>query len=122
MNIQPIKNEESYELTLARVGELMNAVPDTPEGDELDILVTLIEAYEEKNYPIEAPNPIEAIRFRMEQYGMSNNDLVEYIGSTGRVSEVLNYKRSLSITMIRNLNSGLKIPLESLLNEYKLRA
>jgi HTH-type transcriptional regulator/antitoxin HigA len=122
MNIQPIKNEESYELTLARVGELMNAVPDTPEGDELDILVTLIEAYEEKNHPIEAPNPIEAIRFRMEQYGMSNNDLVEYIGSTGRVSEVLNYKRSLSITMIRNLNSGLKIPLESLLNEYKLRA
>ena len=122
MNIQPIKNEESYELTLARVGELMNAVPDTPEGDELDILVTLIEAYEEKNYPIEAPDPIEAIRFRMEQYGMSNSDLVQYLGSTGRVSEVLNYKRGLSITMIRNLNSGLKIPLESLFNEYKLRA
>jgi HTH-type transcriptional regulator/antitoxin HigA len=122
MNIQPIKNEESYELTLARVGELMNAVPDTPEGDELDILVTLIEAYEEKNYPIEAPDPIEAIRFRMEQYGMSNSDLVQYLGSTGRVSEVLNYKRGLSITMIRNLNSGLQIPLESLFNEYKLRA
>ncbi len=122
MNIQPIKNEESYELTLARVGELMNAVPDTPEGDELDILVTLIEAYEEKNYPIEAPDPIEAIRFRMEQYGMSNSDLVQYLGSTGRVSEILNYKRGLSITMIRNLNSGLQIPLESLFNEYKLRA
>jgi HTH-type transcriptional regulator / antitoxin HigA len=122
MDIQPIKNEESYELTLARVGELMNAEPDTPEGDELDILVTLIEAYEEKNYPIEAPNPIEAIRFRMEQNGMSNNDLVEYIGSTGRVSEILNYKRGLSITMIRSLNAGLKIPLESLFHEYTLRA
>ncbi|RKZ68409.1 MAG: DNA-binding protein [Gammaproteobacteria bacterium] len=122
MNIQPIKNEENYDLALARVGELMNAVPDTPEGDELDVLVTLIEAYEEKNYPIDAPNPIEAIHFRMEQDGLSNKDLVEYLGSTGRVSEVLNYKRSLSITMIRRLNSGLKIPLESLFNEYQLRA
>ena len=122
MNIQPIKNEESYELALARVGELMNAEPDTLKGDELDVLVTLIEAYEEKNHPIEAPDPIEAIRFRMEQYGMSNKDLVQYIGSTGRVSEILNYKRGLSITMIRSLNTGLKIPLESLFKEYKIRA
>ena len=121
MNIQPIKNEESYELALARVGELMNAEPDTLKGDELDVLVTLIEAYEEKNHPIEAPDPIEAIRFRMEQYGMSNKDLVQYIGSTGRVSEILNYKRGLSITMIRSLNTGLKIPLESLFKEYKIR-
>ncbi len=122
MNIQPIKNEENYELALTRVGELMNAVPDTPEGDELDMLVILIEAYEEKNHPIEVPDPIEAIRFRMEQYGMSNKDLVQYIGSTGRVSEILNYKRGLSMTMIRNLNAGLKIPLESLFKEYKIRA
>ena len=122
MNVQPVKNEESYELALARVDALMNAEPDTPEGDELDILVTLIEAYEEKNYPINAPDPIEAIRFRMEQYGMSNNDLVEYIGSTGRVSEIMNHKRGLSITMIRKLNSGLKIPLESLFHEYKIKA
>lgn len=122
MNIQPIKNEENYELALTRVGELINAEPDTLEGDELDMLVTLIEAYEEKNHPIEVPDPIEAIRFRMEQYGMSNKDLVQYIGSTGRVSEILNYKRGLSMTMIRNLNAGLKIPLESLFKEYKIRA
>ena len=122
MNIQPIKNEENYELALTRVGELMNAEPDTLEGDELDMLVILIEAYEEKNHPIEVPDPIEAIRFRMEQYGMSNKDLVQYIGSTGRVSEILNYKRGLSMTMIRNLNAGLKIPLESLFKEYKIRA
>ncbi len=122
MNIQPIKNEESYELALARVGELMNAELETPEGDELDILVTLIEAYEGKIYPIEAPDPIEAIHFRMEQYGMSNKDLVQYIGSTGRVSEILNYKRGLSITMIRNLSTGMKIPLESLFREYKIKA
>lgn len=122
MNIQPVKNEENYELALTRVGELINAEPDTLEGDELDMLVTLIEAYEEKNHPIEVPDPIEAIRFRMEQYGMSNKDLVQYIGSTGRVSEILNYKRGLSMTMIRNLNAGLKIPLESLFKEYKIRA
>ncbi len=122
MNIQPIKNEENYELALTRVGELINAEPDTLEGDELDMLVILIEAYEEKNHPIEVPDPIEAIRFRMEQYGMSNKDLVQYIGSTGRVSEILNYKRGLSMTMIRRLNAGLKIPLESLFKEYKIRA
>ncbi len=122
MNIQPIKNEENYELALTRVGELINAEPDTLEGDELDMLVILIEAYEEKNHPIEVPDPIEAIRFRMEQYGMSNKDLVQYIGSTGRVSEILNYKRGLSMTMIRRLNTGLKIPLESLFKEYKIRA
>lgn len=122
MNIQPIKNEKSYDLALVRVGELMNAELDTPEGDELDMLVTLIEAYEEKAHPVEIPDPIEAIRFRMEQYGMSNGDLVQYIGSTGRVSEILNYKRGLSIMMIRNLSAGLKIPLESLFREYKLRA
>lgn len=122
MNIQPVKNEENYELALTRVDELINAEPDTLEGDELDMLVTLIEAYEEKNHPIEVPDPIEAIRFRMEQYGMSNKDLVQYIGSTGRVSEILNYKRGLSMTMIRRLNTGLKIPLESLFKEYKIRA
>lgn len=122
MNIQAIKNEESYDLTLARVDELMNAEPDTPEGDELDVLVTLIEAYEEKNHPIDIPDPIEAIRFRMEQDSISNKDLEKYIGKSGRVSEILNYKRSLTITMIRNLNSGLNIPIESLFREYKIRA
>lgn len=122
MNIQPIKNEESYEAALARVEELMHAVPNTPEGDELDILAALIESYENKIYPIDVPDPIEAIRFRMEQYGMTNKDLVPFIGSSGRVSEVLNYKRCLSISMIRKLNSGLNIPLESLIKEYEIRA
>lgn len=100
----------------------MHAEPDTPEGDELDVLVTLIESYENRVYPINAPDPIEAIRFRMEQLGMSNKDLEPFIGSSGRVSEVLNYKRNLSITMIRNLNTGLKIPLENLIKEYKISA
>jgi HTH-type transcriptional regulator/antitoxin HigA len=122
MNIQPIKNEKNYKAALARVDELMHAEPDTPEGDELDVLVTLIESYENRVYPINAPDPIEAIRFRMEQLGMSNKDLEPFIGSSGRVSEVLNYKRNLSITMIRNLNTGLKIPLENLIKEYKISA
>ena len=100
----------------------MNARPNTPDGDELDILVALIESYENKRYPIDAPDPIEAIRFRMEQDGMANKDLIPFIGSSGRVSEVLNYKRSLSISMIRKLNSGLNIPLESLVKEYETRA
>jgi len=122
MNIQPIKNEESYNLALQRAGELMGSAPDTPEGDELDVLVTLIEAYESHMYPINIPDPIEAIRFRMEQLDLSNKDLEKYIGGSGRVSEIMNYKRSLSISMIRNLNSGLNIPLESLVKEYRLRA
>jgi len=121
MNIQPIKDEKSYDAALERVGQLMDAKPDTPEGDELDILVTLIEAYENKTHPIDAPNPIEAIRFRMDQYGMSYKDLEPYIGRSGRVSEVLNYQRSLSITMIRKLSTGLNIPTESLIKEYELR-
>ena len=122
MNIQPIKDKKSHEAALARVEDLMNAVPNTPEGDELEMLVALIEAYEKKVYPIDVPDPIEAIRFRMEQYGMTNKDLIPFIGSSGRVSEVLNYKRSLSISMIRKLNSGLNIPLESLIKEYEIRA
>ena len=122
MNIQPIKDKKSHEAALARVEDLMNAVPNSPEGDELEMLVALIEAYEKKVYPIDVPDPIEAIRFRMEQYGMTNKDLIPFIGSSGRVSEVLNYKRSLSISMIRKLNSGLNIPLESLIKEYEIRA
>ncbi len=121
MNIQPIKNEGSYEFALRRVEGLMHAEPDTPEGDELDVLVTLIEAYEEKVHPINAPDPIEAIRFRMEQRGIDNKDLEPFIGSSGRVSEILNYRRSLTMTMIRKLNDGLKIPLESLFKEYKIK-
>jgi len=121
MNIQPIKDEKGYELALEKVSKLMNAELDTPEGDELDILATLIEAYESKFHSIDTPDPIEAIRFRMEQYGLKNRDLEQYIGGSGRVSEIMNQRRVLTITMIRSLHEGLRIPFESLINEYEIR-
>jgi len=121
MNIKPIKCEADYEAALARVDDLMDAQPESPEGDELDILVTLIEKYEAQHYPIDAPNPVEAIRFRMEQYDLKDKDLIPYIGQSGRVSEVLGFKRKLTLTMIRKLHSGLKIPTESLIRDYELK-
>jgi len=120
MNIHPIKHEADYEAALERIMALMDAEIDSPEGDELDILGTLVEAYEAKHHVIETPNPIEAIRFRMEQYGLKDKDLVPYIGHTGRVSEVLNCRRKLTITMIRKLHEGLKIPTDSLIKDYPL--
>jgi len=122
MNIKPIKSEADYDTTLARIDGLMDARPNTPEGDELDVLVTLIEKYEEQHYPIDAPNPVEAIRFRMDQYGLKDKDLIPYIGQSGRVSEVLNLKRKLTLTMIRKLHNGLKIPTESLIQDYELKS
>jgi len=122
MNIKPIKTKADYEIALARTMELMDAELDTPEGDELDVLGILIEAYESKNFPISKPNPIETIRFRMEQYGLKDKDLVPYIGHTGRVSEVLNYRRKLTLPMIRKLHEGLNIPTESLVQDYPLRS
>ncbi len=121
MNIKPIKCEADYDDALARVDDLMDALPDSPEGDELDILVTLIEKYEAQHYPIDAPNPVEAIRFRMEQYDLKDKDLIPYIGQSGRVSEVLGFKRKLTLSMIRKLHSGLKIPTESLIRDYELK-
>jgi len=114
MNIQPIRTEADHEAALTRIAELMSAGPGTPEGDELDILATLVEAYEQKNFPIEAADPIEAINFRIEQLGLARKDLEAYLGSRHRVSEVLNRQRGLSIEMIRRLHDGLKIPLEVL--------
>ena len=121
MNIKPIKTEQDYEVSLERIMLLMDATLDTPEGDELDVLVTLVESYEAKNFAIDKPNPIEAIRFRMEQYGLKDKDLVPYIGGTGRVSEVMNYRRKLTLTMIRKLHDGLNIPTESLVKDYPLQ-
>ena len=115
ITIEPIKTEANYEKALARIDDLMEAELDTPEGDELDILVTLVEAYEKKQYPIADPDPIEAIKFRMEQRGLSRKDLEPYIGSSGRVSEILTGKRELTLNMIRNLHTELNIPLESLI-------
>ena len=115
MDIQPIRTEADYEAALERIAGLMSAEAGTPEGDELDILATLVEAYEQKQFPIEPADPIEAIRFRMEQLGLARKDLEPYLGSRHRVSEVLNRRRGLSLEMIRRLHDGLKIPLEVLI-------
>jgi len=119
MNIRPIKNEEDYTQTLGYIENLMNAKPNTPQMDELEVLTTLVEAYEEQHYKIEAPDPIEAIKFRMEQEGLKQKDLVTIVGSKSRVSEILNRKRKLTIEMIRNLHMQLHIPIESLFLDYK---
>jgi HTH-type transcriptional regulator/antitoxin HigA len=115
MNIRPIKTEADYNEALYRISELMDAASDTEEGGELDILVTLVEAYETRYFSIETPDPVEAIMFRMEQLGIDRKDLEEFLGSRGRVADVLNRKRKLSIAQIRKLHSGLKIPYENLL-------
>jgi HTH-type transcriptional regulator / antitoxin HigA len=115
MNIRPIKTEEDYHNAISRIETLWGAKKDTPEGDELDLLVTLVESYEMKHYPIVPPDPIDAIKFRMEQMGLTNSDMERYLGSQSRVSEVLNRKRTLSLGMIKSLYKGLKIPAEILL-------
>ena len=117
MEIQPIKTERDYDAALAEVEALWGAEPDTPEGDKLDVLITLVEAYEARHHPILPPDPIEAILFRMEQSGLERKDLERYIGHSGRVSEVLNRKRPLTLPMIRKLWKGLHIPLESLIQQ-----
>jgi len=120
MNIKPIKNEQDYTNTLSLIENLMSAKPNTPQMDELEVLTTLVESYEEKFYNIDAPDPIEAIKFRMEQEGLKQKDLVAIVGSKSRVSEVLNRKRKLTIEMIRNLHKHLHIPVESLFLDYKI--
>lgn len=115
MNIFPIRTEADYEAVLARIELLMDAEFNTPEGDELDILTTLVESYEAKHFLIPLSDPVEAILLRMEQMEMKPRDLTPIIGSRSKVSEVLNRKRQLSIAMIRNLHSQLNIPYESLI-------
>lgn len=115
MDIQPIKTESDYRGALRRIENLMDAAPGTEKGDELDVLATLVEAYEEKRFPIEYPDPVEAILFRMEQMGIGRKELEPMLGSRGRVSDVLNRKRSLSIQQIKNLHAELRIPFESLI-------
>jgi HTH-type transcriptional regulator/antitoxin HigA len=119
MEIKVIKNEAEYDRALTRVDDLMDAKAGTSEGDELELLVTLIGLYEDKIHPIDLPDPLEAIRFRMDQSGLRQQDLVPYLGSRSRVSEVMNGKRPLTLKMIRALHTGLKIPLEVLLQEPK---
>ncbi|MCW4151008.1 transcriptional regulator [Halomonas sp. 18H] len=115
MNIQPIHTDADLERAFLRMEELWQADDGTPEADELEVLSILIEHYEDQRYPIGASDPVEAIRFRMEQRGLSPRDLEPLIGPSGRVSEVLNRKRSLSLRMIRRLHDGLDIPYESLM-------
>ncbi len=117
MNIHPIKTEADYEQALSEVEKLWGVDEGTKKGDKLDILLVLIDNYEKEHHPIDPPDPIEAIKFRMEQMNLSRKDLEKYIGPRGRVSEILNRRRSLSLNMIRNLHSQLHIPLESLISK-----
>lgn len=117
MNINPIRNEKDYKAALNAVSPLFDNEPEpgTPEGDYLEVMITLIEAYETRHYPVEAPNPIDAIKFRMEQAGLSAKDLEPAIGRVNRVYEILNGKRPLTLPMIRNLHKMFGIPLNSLI-------
>ncbi len=115
IELKPIRNTADYEAALAEVERLWGAKAGTPKGDRLDILATLIDAYEATRFPFDRPDPIDAIKFRMEQMGLTRKDLEPLIGSRARVAEVLNRKRSLSIEMIRRLNDRLGIPAEILI-------
>jgi HTH-type transcriptional regulator / antitoxin HigA len=120
MEINPIKTEKDYDLALQRVDAIFDAKPNSVEADELDILVTLIEKYEQIHYPIPEPDPIEAIKFMMEQRGMTDNDLGIILKSRSRVSELFKRKRSLTIKQIRILQDSLHIPASTLIKEYAL--
>ncbi len=115
MEIKPIKNERDYRRVLKEIESLMDSKANTADGDKLDVLATLAEAWEEKHHAIQAPDPVRAIEFAMEQRGLRRRDLEPYIGSRARVAEVLNHKRSLTLAMIRRLHAGLGIPAEVLI-------
>ena len=118
MNIKPIRNKEDYQNALQRLDEIFDAKRGTEEGDELEILVILVDNYENEHFPIGMPDPIEAIKFRMEQMGMKQKDLAEVFGFKSRVSEILNKKRKLTLEMVRKLNTTLHIPTEVLIQDY----
>jgi len=117
MEIKPIKNNRDYRAALNEIDRLMDARSNSAEGDRLDVLATLVEVWEEKHWPIDRPDPVEAILFAMEQRGLSRRDLEPFIGSRARVAEVLNHKRPLTLPMIRRLHDGLGIPVEALIGE-----
>ncbi|NNA88985.1 helix-turn-helix domain-containing protein [Pseudomonas gessardii] len=114
MNIKPIRTPEDLAAALARVNQLWGAEVGSPQGDELEILALLIEKYEDEHFPMPPSDPVEAIKFRIDQLGLTARDLEPFIGSSGRVSEVLNHKRKLSLAMIKRLHEGLRIPYERL--------
>jgi len=122
MQIRPIRTESDHDAALARIDDLMSAKLGTPEGDELDVLVTLVDAYESKHFPMDPPDPLMAIQFRMEQQGLTRKDLEPMIGSRARVSEVLTGKRRLTLPMIRRVRDGLGISADVLVGTGKVKA
>ena len=119
-DLKPIRNEADYDAALEEIDRLWGAKSGTPNGDRLDVLATLIDAYEAKHHPIDPPDPVEAIRFRMEQQGLTRKDLEPMIGPRNRVADVLNRKRGLSIDMIRQLHDGLGISAEVLIRPSRM--
>jgi HTH-type transcriptional regulator / antitoxin HigA len=115
--IKPIKTQRDYQRTLKEIDKLMDAKPNTPDGDRLDLLATLVSAWEERHFPIDPPDPVSAILFVMEQRGLSRRDLEPFIGSRARVAEILGRKRPLTLPMIRRLHAGLGIPADVLIGE-----
>ena len=122
VTVSAIHTDSDHEAALVRLGHIFGAAEGTPEGEEAEILMTLIEAYERDHNPIAPPDPVEAIRFRMEQCNLTRKDLEPFIGRGNRVAEIMNRKRRLSLEMIRRLHEGLGIPLESLVQPYDLAA
>lgn len=116
MTIKPVKTKKDYEAALKKIDELFDAKPNTPAGDMLDVLVTLVEAYDQKHFNIAPPDPREAIKFRMEQLGLKQSDLAEAMGGKNRVSEILNGKRELTAKMMKELYKRFNVPAESLLS------
>jgi HTH-type transcriptional regulator/antitoxin HigA len=114
MRIHPVRTESDYDAAVARIAELMGSGPGTAAGDELDVLATLVDAYEARRFPIDTPEPVIILKFQMEQNGLTRKDLEPMIGSRARVSEVLNGKRALTLPMIRRLHTGLGIPVDLL--------
>lgn len=121
VKIRPVKTEQDYESALEEIERLWDSKPGSPSADTLDILATLVEKYEEENIQISTPDPVEAIKFRMEQQGMNKAQLGEIIGGRNRATEVLNRERRLTVTMIRSLHEKLGIPAEALIGDYSLK-
>ena len=120
MDIRPIRDESDYDAALAEIDRLMHAKPGTPQGDRLDVLATLVEAYEARHHPIEAPDPIAALEYVMEQRGLTRADLVPLLGSPARVSEILARKRRLTLAMAWRLHRDLGLPAEAVIKPYAL--
>ena len=119
--LRPIRTEQDYDRALAEINTLLAAEPDTPDGDRLEVITTLVHAYEEEHYPIPPPDPIEALLYYLETRGLTRKDLEPYLGSRARVAEILNRRRGLTIDMIRRLNEGLGLSAEVLIRPYPLR-